>query len=308
MNSRGNRAAHNLVDEQQAVLLVKAPLAARAGNVLGQQRPARRWTSRAYPRGPSSAADESRCGSARTGRGRRSGECTCLRLRPCCESSRDRPPADGPTLACTPNSRIMRSTIISRCSSPMPEISVCPVSGSLCTLNVGSSCESLASALPSLSWSALVLGSMATEITGAGKFDRFQHDRLVLIAQRVARGHALQAHARGNVAGVNGVNFLALVGVHAQQAADALARILRRIENVAAGLQHAGIHPNVGHVADERVGHDLERQRRKRLIVAGPAQQRLLAVRRRRLPPAARPAAKADSPPPRPAAAARPCS
>src|SRR6202044_2186764 len=29
-----------------------------------------------------------------------------------------------PTLACTPNSRIMRSTMISRCSSPMPAIKV----------------------------------------------------------------------------------------------------------------------------------------------------------------------------------------
>jgi len=36
-----------------------------------------------------------------------------------------------PTLACTLYSRSMRSTIISKCNSPMPEISVCPVSGSV---------------------------------------------------------------------------------------------------------------------------------------------------------------------------------
>src|SRR6267142_2188985 len=74
-----------------------------------------------------------------------------------------------PTFACTLYSRSMRSTIISRCNSPIPEISVCPVSGSVETRNVGSSCASRCIATPSLSWSAFVFGSMATEITGAGK-------------------------------------------------------------------------------------------------------------------------------------------
>src|SRR5947207_1481234 len=63
----------------------------------------------------------------------------------------------------------MRSTMISRCSSPMPLMIVCAVSGSECTRNVGSSSESFASAMPSLSWSALVFGSIATEMTGFGK-------------------------------------------------------------------------------------------------------------------------------------------
>ena len=59
--------------------------------------------------------------------------------------------------------------MISRCSSPMPEMIVWPVSGSVCTRKVGSSCMSLPSAWPSFSWSALVLGSMDTAITGSGK-------------------------------------------------------------------------------------------------------------------------------------------
>ena len=58
--------------------------------------------------------------------------------------------------------------MISRCSSPIPEISVCPVSASVLTVNDGSSMASLASARPSFSWLACVLGSMAIEITGAG--------------------------------------------------------------------------------------------------------------------------------------------
>ena len=51
----------------------------------------------------------------------------------------------------------------------MPRMIVWPVSSSVWTRNVGSSSESEPSALPSLSWSAFVLGSIATEMTGSGK-------------------------------------------------------------------------------------------------------------------------------------------
>ena len=62
----------------------------------------------------------------------------------------------------------MRSTMMSRCSSPMPEMIVCPDSSSVCTRNDGSSFASFCSAMPIFSWSALVFGSTATEITGSG--------------------------------------------------------------------------------------------------------------------------------------------
>ncbi len=75
-----------------------------------------------------------------------------------------------PMFASTLNSRIMRSTMISRCSSPIPEMIVCDVSASVCTRNVGSSSASFCSAIASLSWSAFVFGSMATSITGFGNF------------------------------------------------------------------------------------------------------------------------------------------
>ena len=51
----------------------------------------------------------------------------------------------------------------------MPAISVWPVSSSEVTRKVGSSSESRARPLPSLSWSAFDFGSTATEITGSGK-------------------------------------------------------------------------------------------------------------------------------------------
>ncbi len=60
--------------------------------------------------------------------------------------------------------------MISRCSSPMPEILVWPVSLSVSTLKVGSSCISLARPLDSFSWSLLVFGSTASAITGAGNW------------------------------------------------------------------------------------------------------------------------------------------
>ncbi len=54
-----------------------------------------------------------------------------------------------------------------------------------------------------------------------------ENDGLFFVAQRVAGCYALQAHARRNIARINGVNFFALVGMHPQQTADALARCLR---------------------------------------------------------------------------------
>ena len=58
--------------------------------------------------------------------------------------------------------------MISRCSSPIPAMSVCPVSSSDVTRKVGSSSARRWSAVASLSWSAFVRGSIATEMTGSG--------------------------------------------------------------------------------------------------------------------------------------------
>ena len=58
--------------------------------------------------------------------------------------------------------------MISRCSSPMPEMTVCPVSSSVRTRKVGSSSDSRVRACPSFSWSCLVLGSIARPMTGSG--------------------------------------------------------------------------------------------------------------------------------------------
>ena len=59
--------------------------------------------------------------------------------------------------------------MISRCSSPMPAMTTSPVCWSVLTRNVGSSAISFCMPAPSFSWSALVFGSIASEMTGSGK-------------------------------------------------------------------------------------------------------------------------------------------
>jgi hypothetical protein len=73
-----------------------------------------------------------------------------------------------PTFAATLNSRNMRSTMTSRCSSPIPAMRVWPESGSVFTWNVGSSSASLARASDIFSSSAFVFGSTAIWMTGSG--------------------------------------------------------------------------------------------------------------------------------------------
>src|SRR5450756_847723 len=58
---------------------------------------------------------------------------------------------------------------MSRWSSPIPPMTVWPVSGSSLTRKVGSSSASFWMATDSFSWSPLVFGSMATSMTGSGK-------------------------------------------------------------------------------------------------------------------------------------------
>ena len=149
----------------------------------------------------------------------------------------------------------------------MPEMTVWPVSSSVRTRKVGSSSESEKSALPSLSWSALVFGSTATWMTGSGKIERLEHDRLVRVTERVTGGRALQTDDGDDVAGVDDVVVLAVVGVHLQDAADPLALVLRRVEERRALLEGAGVDADVGQLADEGVGLDLEGERRERLVV-----------------------------------------
>ena len=158
----------------------------------------------------------------------------------------------------------------------MPEITVWPVSSSVRTRNVGSSSDSDLSALPSLSWSVLVLGSMATWITGSGKIIRSRMTGLVAIAQRVAGGGVLEAETGHDVAGHRHVEVFTLVGVHQQDPTETLALLLGRVVDLVALVDLAGVDAEVGQLA-ERVGDDLERQRGER-VVARATRDRLVAA------------------------------
>ena len=112
--------------------------------------------------------------------------------------------------------------MISRCSSPMPAISVWPVSSSVLTRKVGSSSARRARPLPSLSWSAFDFGSTATEITGSGKVidsSTIGADSAASVSPVVV---ALQADAGRDLARADLVALLAVVRVHLEDAADPL--------------------------------------------------------------------------------------
>ena len=153
----------------------------------------------------------------------------------------------------------------------MPEISVWPVSSLVRTWKVGSSSARRPSAVDIFSWSTFVLGSTATLITGSGKIDVLEVDRRVGGGERVAGDDLLDAHRGRDVAGVDLLDLLALVGVHHQDAPDPLGAPGADVQHLGAGLEVAGVDAEVGELADVGVGCDLEGERRERLGVVGLA-------------------------------------
>ena len=77
--------------------------------------------------------------------------------------------------------------------------------------------------MPIFSWSALVLRLDRDLDDRLGEFHALEHDRVARIAERVAGGGVLEAGQRDDVAGAGFLDVLAVVGMHQQHAADALA-------------------------------------------------------------------------------------
>ena len=113
---------------------------------------------------------------------------------------------------------------------------------------------------------------------GLGEDDVLQTHRSVRGGEGVASHYLLDSDARGNVPGVYLGNLLALVGVHHQNAPDPLGATAVDVEHARAGLQTPGVDAEVGQLADVRVGHDLEGQRREGLGVVGVARDLALAL------------------------------
>jgi len=120
--------------------------------------------------------------------------------------------------------------------------------------------------MPIFSWSIFVFGSTAMEMTRVGEGMRLKEDRVILVAERVAGGDVLDAHDRGDVARVAGVDVLALVRLDLDEAADALAlvraRDCKRCRPWSAC--HGIAHRKNTSLSDERIAPELEGQRAER--------------------------------------------
>ena len=96
---------------------------------------------------------------------------------------------------------------------------------------------------------------------------RDEEDRMIFVAERIARRDILDADDGRDVARVNRVDVLALVGLDLDQAADAVALVRARIVNRVALGDLAGIDAEEDELADEGIGPKLERQRAKLSVV-----------------------------------------
>ena len=105
---------------------------------------------------------------------------------------------------------------------------------------------------------------------GLGEDHPLENDRVVAIAERVAGGGVLETEAGHDVASHGYVEVFTLVRVHEQDAAEALLALLGGVVDLFTLVDLARVDPEVGELA-ERVGNDLEGQRRERLVLVGLA-------------------------------------
>src|ERR1035438_4596372 len=92
-----------------------------------------------------------------------------------------------------------------------------------------------------------------------------QDDLLGRVAEGVACRGVLQPHHGHDLASDRGRALLALVRVHLVDLADPLLAPLGGVQHGRAGLQGAGVDPDIGQLAQVLVRHDLEGQGRERL-------------------------------------------
>src|SRR6478752_3859322 len=109
---------------------------------------------------------------------------------------------------------------------------------------------------------------------------RLQDHRLLGVGQGVTRRRPLHAVDGDDLAGTHALALFALVGVHLVDLADPLLAVLGAVEHRGPGVQLAGVHADVGQLAQVLVGLDLEGQRRERLVLVGVPQDLGLAVER----------------------------
>ena len=100
-----------------------------------------------------------------------------------------------------------------------------------------------------------------------GELHALEHDRLVGIAKRVARGRIFETDQRDDVAGVSLFDLGTAVGVHSDDTSDPLALVLGAVEHIRTRLDDAGVDAEERQLTDERIRHDLERKTAERRVV-----------------------------------------
>ena len=91
-----------------------------------------------------------------------------------------------------------------------------------------------------------------------GEFHSLQDDLPLVVGQGVARSRILEAHGRGDVAGIGRLQVLSVVGVHQQYPAEALSLPLGGVHHGLPRVHLAGIHAEEGQLAHVGVSHYLE--------------------------------------------------
>ena len=155
---------------------------------------------------------------------------------------------------------------------------VCPLSGSVWTLKVGIFLRQLRQRHAHLFLIGLGLRLDRNRNHRHRKHDRLQRDRMLFVADGVARTDVSEADHGADVSGQNFLDVFALIGVHLEQAANALMLLRARVQHRLARVQLSRVHTDKRQLTDIRVGHDLEGQGRERLVVVSFARDRLPSV------------------------------
>ena len=119
--------------------------------------------------------------------------------------------------------------------------------------------------MPSFSEPALSVRRNRHRDHRIGKHHGLERRRIFLICQRVARARVLQAKQSNNVSGLSGILLLTTIGVHLDDAADALGLAGKRIDDRVALFQAARVNARKRQRA-KAVVHDLEGERTQRTI------------------------------------------
>src|SRR6266849_6877781 len=108
--------------------------------------------------------------------------------------------------------------------------------------------------------------------------NRLQCDRMLFVADGVARTDVSQPDHGADVPGENLLDVFPLIGMHLEQATYSLMLLRTRVHHRLARLQLSRVHTDKRQLTHKRVGHDLEGQRRERLFVVGLAREFLPTV------------------------------